>query len=98
MMWGFNDGMEAQANQLGIPMQISITDDVRHHDCDARVADLVALEDNNKIAVYKGECNVGHNYETRLEVHELQQQARIENGELKFGSDKGFDGGKLEEF
>lgn len=88
--------MEAQAKTLGIPTHIIIDDVTRYSDCDAHAANLVSIE--GKIAVYKGECNMGHNYESRMEIHELQKMAHIENGEIVYGSKKDFEMPSLENF
>lgn len=88
--------LEAQANSLGIPMQIAVDDGLRYSDCDAHMANLVSIE--GKLAVYKGECMMGHNYEMRREIEELRRSAQIIGGELVFGSEKGFVAGELEDF
>jgi len=87
--------LEAQARNLGIPMQMVVDDGLRYDYCDAHSATLVSIEGTK--AVYGGECNNGHIYEMEYEIEELQQKAHIENGEIVYGTEKGFKAGKLEE-
>ena len=90
------DSLEAQAAALGIPMRITVNDDLRYVDCDAHSAMLVAVHGTE--ATYQGECNVGHHYEMRFQVDELKKMAHIENGEIVYGSAKSFVADGLEEF
>jgi hypothetical protein len=91
-----NSTLESQANLFGIPMQITIDNDLRYSDCDAHMATLTSIE--GKHAIYKGECMMGHNYEMSYEIEELKKMAHIENGEIVFGDKKDFVAGDLEEY
>jgi hypothetical protein len=90
-----NDTLEQQAASAGIPMQIAVDDDLRHADCDAHMATLSSIE--GTIAIYRGECNMGHHYELRREIAELKENVSIMNGSLAIGEGKGFKAGDLEE-
>lgn len=88
--------LEAQARELGIPMKVAITDDIRYSDCDAHMADLVAIEGTE--AVYRGECDFRHEYQQRFEIEELQQSLQIIGGQIAIGSGKGYKATGLEEY
>lgn len=92
--------LEAQAAELGIPMQIQIDDETRYSYCDAHMATLASLE--GKHAIYKGECANGHTYEVKRLVAELQAEVKrtmqIINGEVVIGDDAGFSSPGLEEY
>ena len=77
--------LEAQARQLGIPMMLDVDDGLRFTDCVAHEATLVSIEGDH--AIYQGVCPVGHHYEQRFEIAELQKMAHIENGEIVYGGE-----------
>jgi hypothetical protein len=87
--------LQAQASSLGIPMTIPIDDGLRYEECDAHLATLKSIEGTK--AVYQGQCNMGHNYMQDFEIEELQQMVHVENGELVYGVDKGYQAQNLEE-
>jgi len=62
----------ALATERGIPATIPITDDIRYCDCKATEAVLVSIEGDT--ALYKGVCDVGHEYDIKLQARELQQR------------------------
>lgn len=81
-------------------MQIKIDDDIRYNDCVAHMANLASIE--GKHAIYKGECAVGHIYEVRRLISELQQEmlqsVQIINGQISVGKDEGFSSPGLAEY
>ena len=88
--------IEAQAAELGIPMEVKIDDLTRYDTCDAHMATLVSIEGTR--ALYKGQCVNQHVYEQTFEIAELQQMARIEGDEIVYGSGKAFKANGLEEY
>lgn len=90
------DTLEAQAKQLGIPMQVVVDDGLRYSYCAAHTATLASIEGTR--AVYSGECANRHKYEMTYEIHELQQKAQIVNGEIVVGEGKGYKAQDLEEY
>lgn len=93
--------LEAQAAELGIPMQIVVDDDTRYSYCSAHTATLTSLE--GKHAYYSGECDNRHVYHVKRLVSELQSEYKKKlqvgaNGKLVWGMDEGFKAGELEEF
>lgn len=82
------ESLEAMALREGIPLKMMVDDELRYSDCDAHMADLTGIE--GTVAIYKGECNVGHHYDMRREINEIRQQAQISGGKIVIGDDKGF--------
>jgi hypothetical protein len=91
-----NFALEAQANELGIPMQMQIDNNIRQAGCDAHMANLASIEGTT--ALYKGECANRHVYEARFQIEELKKMARIENGEIVIGGQKGYQAEELGEY
>lgn len=93
--------LEAEAARLGIPMTIQVDDELRYSDCDAHMATLTGIE--GKHAQYQGECNMGHIYDVKRLVSELQSEYKKKlmigaEGKLVFGLDEGFKAGDLQEY
>lgn len=88
--------LESQASELGIPMEIVIDDSTRYPECDAHAATLASIEGTK--AIYRGQCANRHVYRMEYEIHELQQQVEVIDGEYVVGQGKGHKLDDLEEY
>jgi hypothetical protein len=85
--WGVNDPKNiATAKSLNIPYVIPINDEARQLGCDAREAEL--QEVSGPTAVYRGVCQMRHEYDLRIDVKELQKEDMVESEEEDFERDE----------
>lgn len=85
--------------ELGIPEKIPINNRERHYNCNAGEAVFTSME--GEYAVYRGVCSYRHAYQKKILVKRKEvktiKEATIQDGELVYGDNKGFEATGLEE-